>query len=141
MANSKHKLSVGLAMATLVVTLIFFASSILLMQSWFASLVAQAGLELESSARVFIIISMVLSIGAFITSWKQRSFLVAGLLAASGAIVMIHPLTTTLMHQHMSTEHLMNMVNGGPILGIISGLGILGLGVTKLVRTKMMTLQ
>jgi hypothetical protein len=64
---------------------------------------------------------------AFVVSWKQRSFLVAGLLAASGAIFMIPAL--------IATEYLSVIVLPGPILGVISGLGILGLGVAKGVGT------
>ncbi len=130
----QRRLSVGLAAATLVVALLFLASSVLLMQSWFAALVAQTGLGPESFAPVFVISAIVLSTGAFIISWKQRSFLGAGLLAASGVIFMIHPLTTIFMiHPQMATGH--SAVVPGPIVGIISGLGILGLGVAKGIRT------
>jgi hypothetical protein len=63
------------------------------------------------------------AIAAFVISWKQRSFIVAGLLAASGVILMILPLAN------------MNFVIPGPILGFIVGLVILGLGVAKGART------
>jgi hypothetical protein len=100
---------------------------VLLLQPWFATLVAQAGLVPESFAPVFAISAIVLSTGAFVISWKQRSFLVAGLLAASGVIFMIHP--------QMATGHL--AVNEVPssIFGAIIGLGIVGLGVAKGIRT------
>jgi hypothetical protein len=138
----QRRLSVGLAVTTLVVALIFFASSMLLMQSWFAALVAQAGLDPQSSAPVFVISAIVLSTGAFVISWKQRSFLGAGLLAASGVIFMLHPLTSIFtIHPQMAmaTGHSAVMVVPGPILGIISGLGILGLGVAKGIRTGRIT--
>jgi hypothetical protein len=64
---------------------------------------------------------------AFVVSWKQRSFPVAGLLAASGIIIMIPTL--------IATEYLTVIVIPGPILGFISGLAIFGLGVTKGIRT------
>jgi hypothetical protein len=64
---------------------------------------------------------------AFVISWKQRSFLVAGLLAVGGIIFMIPAL--------IATEYLAVIVLPGPILGVISGLGILGLGVAKGIRT------
>jgi hypothetical protein len=64
-----------------------------------------------------------LSAAAFVLSWKQRSYLVAGLLAASGIILMILPLAN------------MNLLFPGPIIGVIVGLGILGLGVAKGIRT------
>jgi hypothetical protein len=63
------------------------------------------------------------AIAAFVISWKQRSYLVAGLLTASGIILMILPLAN------------MNFVIPGPIIGVIVGLIILGLGVAKGIRT------
>jgi hypothetical protein len=63
------------------------------------------------------------AIAAFVISWKQRSYLVAGLLAASGMILMILPLAN------------LNFVIPGPIIGVIVGLMILGLGVAKGIRT------
>jgi hypothetical protein len=63
------------------------------------------------------------SIAAFVISWKQRSFAVAGLLAASGVILMILPLAN------------INFVIPGPIIGVIVGLAILALGVAKGIGT------
>jgi hypothetical protein len=63
------------------------------------------------------------AIAAFVISWKQRSYLIAGLLTASGIILMILPLAN------------MNFVIPGPIIGVIVGLMILGLGVAKGIRT------
>jgi hypothetical protein len=63
------------------------------------------------------------AIAAFVISWKQRSYLIAGLLIASGIILMILPLAN------------MNFVIPGPIIGVIVGLMILGLGVAKGIRT------
>ena len=67
--------------------------------------------------------SITFAIAAFVISWKQRSYVVAGLLAASGVILMMLPLAN------------MNFVIPGPIIGFILGLVILGLGVAKGVRT------
>ncbi len=134
----QRRLSVGLAATTLVVALLFFAGSVLLMQSWFAALVAQTRLTLESFVAVFAISVIALSTGAFVISCKQRSFLGAGLLAASGVIFMIHPLTIFMMHlmihPQMATGH-SGVIPWGPILVVILGLGILGLGVAKGIRT------
>ena len=63
------------------------------------------------------------AIAAFVISWKQRSYLVAGLLITSGIILMILPLAN------------MNFVIPGPIIGVIVGLVILGLGLVKGIRT------
>jgi hypothetical protein len=64
-----------------------------------------------------------LAAAAFVVSWKQRSYLVAGLLGASGIILMILPLAN------------MNFVIPGPIIGVVVGLAIFGLGVAKGIRT------
>jgi hypothetical protein len=74
-------------------------------------------------AVIVVTTAIALAAVAFVVSWKQRSFLVAGLLAASGIILMILPLAN------------MNFVIPGPIIGVIAGLVILGLGVAKTVRT------
>lgn len=67
--------------------------------------------------------ALTFAVAAFVISWKQRSYLVAGLLAASGIILMILPLAN------------LNFVIPGPIIGVIVGLMILGLGVVKAIRT------
>ena len=74
-------------------------------------------------AVIVVTTAIALAAAAFVVSWKQRSFLVAGLLAVSGIILMILPLAN------------MNFVIPGPIIGVIAGLVILGLGVAKTVRT------
>jgi hypothetical protein len=60
---------------------------------------------------------------AFVVSWKQRSYLVAGLLAASGLVGLIYGL--------IATEFLAVIVFPGPVLGVIIGVWIFGLGVAK----------
>jgi hypothetical protein len=74
-------------------------------------------------AVIVVTSAIALAVAAFVVSWKQRSFLVAGLLAASGIILMILPLAN------------MNFVIPGPIIGVVVGLVILGLGVAKGIRT------
>lgn len=74
-------------------------------------------------ALIVVTSAIALAAAAFVVSWKQRSFLVAGLLAASGIILMILPLAN------------MNFVIPGPIIGVIVGLVILGLGMAKGIRT------
>jgi hypothetical protein len=64
---------------------------------------------------------------AIVLSWNQRSFLVAGLLAASGILGMIPGL--------IATGYLAVIVFPGPIYGVIYGLGIIGLGAAKGIRT------
>jgi hypothetical protein len=131
MTNSKHVLAVGLAAASLIAVLPFFAGSVLLLQPSFAQLAAQIGLVPGAGPPWFVpvvpISAIILAAGAFIVSWKQRSYLVAGLLAASGIIFTVSAL--------VATGYLAVIVVPGPILGVIIGLGILGLGVAKSIGT------
>jgi hypothetical protein len=77
------------------------------------------------------IIAVALATAAFVVSWKDRSYLVAGLLAASGIIFMATSM--------IATDFFAVIAFPGPILGVIFGLGILGLGVAKGIRTARMT--
>jgi hypothetical protein len=112
--NSKLILAMGLAAATLALVLTNVLGGPALLQS--------AGL-----AAVVVISAIALAAAAFVVSWNQRSFLVAGLLAASGVILVIPPL--------IATGYLAVIVFPGPILGVIFGLIIFGLGVAKGIRT------
>jgi hypothetical protein len=69
----------------------------------------------------------VLAAAAFVVSWKQRFYRVAGLLAASGV--------TRIIAGVINTEYFAVIVFPGPILGVVIGLGILGLGMAKGIRT------
>jgi hypothetical protein len=82
-----------------------------------------AGMAAGGLAAVVIYGTIALTAATYVISWKQRSFVVAGLLAASGIILMILPLAN------------MNFEIPGPIIGVVVGLGILGLGVAKGIRT------
>jgi hypothetical protein len=133
MTNLKHVMGVALAAATLVVVLPFLQGVLLLVVPEFASLVVQAGLAPILAAwfgPVVPIIAVALATAAFVVSWKHRSFLVAGLLAASGIIFMVPSM--------IATEYFAVLVVPGPILGVIFGLGIFGLGVAKGLRTARM---
>jgi hypothetical protein len=110
--NSKLVLAVGLAAATFALVLANTLSGVVLR----TGLVSELGLG-----------AIPLAVAAFVVSWKQRSFLVAGLLAASGIIGMIPGL--------IATGYLSVIVFPGPIYGVIYGLGIIGLGAAKGVRT------
>jgi hypothetical protein len=112
--NSKHVLAVGLAAATLALVLTVVVGGPPVLQ--------RAGV-----AMVFVISAIALAAAAFAVSWNQRSFLVAGLLAASGVICMIPGL--------IATGYLSVIVFPGSIYGVIFGLMIFGLGVAKGIRT------
>jgi hypothetical protein len=110
--NSKLVLSVGLAAATLALVLSNTLSGVVLR----TGLVPELGIG-----------AIPLAVAAFVLSWKQRSYLVAGLLAVSGIIGLIPGL--------IATGSLAVIVFPGPVYGVIYGLGIFGLGVAKYIIT------
>jgi hypothetical protein len=120
MTNSKLVIGVGLAAAALALILTTALGGPALLQS--------AGL-----AAVVAMSAIALSAGAFVVSWKQRSFVVAGLLAAAGVVQMIPPLIA------LANINFAVIAFPGPIIGVIFGLAILGLGVAKGIRTARMT--
>jgi hypothetical protein len=114
MSNLKIRLAAGLAAASLALVLTVVVGGPAVLQ--------RAGI-----AMAFVISAIALATAAFVASWKQRSFLVAGLLVASGIILMIPGL--------IATGYLAVIVFPGPILGVIFGLVIFGLGVAKGIRS------
>jgi hypothetical protein len=109
--NSKVILAVGLAAAA-------FA---LVLANTVGGVVLRTGL-----VPVFGIGAVPLAIAALIMSWNQRSILVAGLLVATGIVGMIPGL--------IATGYLAVIMFPGPIYGVIYGLGVLGLGLAKIIR-------
>jgi hypothetical protein len=112
MTNSKLVLAVGLAAATLVVFLAVTLSGGALR----AGLAPWPGIG-----------AIVLATAAFVVSWKQRSLLLAGLLASSGV--------TGIIAGVINTGYFAVIMFPGPILGAIIGVVILGLGVAKGIET------
>jgi hypothetical protein len=112
MTNSKLVLAILLGAATLVLFLAVTASGGALR----AGLAPWPGIG-----------AIVLATAAFVVSWKQRSYLVAGLLAASGVTGIIAGMT--------NTEFFAVIMFPGPILGAIIGVVILGLGLAKGIET------
>jgi hypothetical protein len=108
MAGSKTLLAVALAAATLVV----FVAVITMGGALRAGLAPWPGIAVA-----------VLAIAAFAVSRERRSFVVAGLLAASGVVGVVYTL--------MRTDFLMDSSFPGPIFGIILGLPILGLALAE----------
>ena len=76
-----------------------------------------------SASHVPGLIALALSGAAFVVSWKQRSYLVAGLLIAAGIIYAIH--LASFLGDHTTIAF------PGPVVGLIFGHVILGLGVAK----------
>lgn len=115
MTNMKLVLAVSLAAAALALVLPNLVGGI-----------AVLGLATGTALNIS---SLALSAAAFAVSWKQRSYLVAVLLAATGAIYVIPGLVA------LARINFAVIVFPGPILGVIFGLIILGLGAAKGVRT------
>jgi hypothetical protein len=115
MKNLKFVLGVGLAAATLVLCFVNAVGNV--------ALITKVG-----PTPVLSLVAIVLASAAFIVSWKIRSYLVAGLLAASGIIFMVPALNA----MGYSFEVI---VFPGPVLGIIFGLAIFGLGITIGIRS------
>jgi hypothetical protein len=78
-------------------------------------------------APVFSLAAMVLAMVSFVVSWNQRSLIASGLLSASGIIFMI-PALSAMGHS------LAVVVFPGPILGVIFGSVMIGLGVAMGIR-------
>jgi hypothetical protein len=115
MTNSRHIVAVGLAAATLLACLI--------------NAVGNVAVTLKvGPTPVLSLTAMVLAAAAFVVSWKQRSYLVPSILAASGIIFMIPALSA--MGYSLSV-----IVFPGPVLGLILGLVIFGLGVARAITT------
>jgi hypothetical protein len=109
MTNSKLVLAVGLAAAAFV-------------------LATNAIVELHGQLAALVGISAIgLSVAAFVVSLGQRSFVVAGLLAAAGIMYMIRGL--------IALGDSSVIVLPGPINGVIFGVMILGLGMAKGIRS------
>jgi len=131
MTNLKYILSVGLAVATALAALPFFIGEAILYVQGLAPLILQAGIVPGTGPAWFVPVVPVgvlgLATAAFVISRRQRSFFVSGLLAVSGILLMVPSL--------IATGYLTMIVLPGPIIGVIIGLGILGLGIVKSIRT------
>lgn len=108
MSNTKLALEVGLASAALVL----FVAVIVIGEALQAGLAPWPGIGI-----------IVLAVAAFALSWRQRSFLMGVLLAAIGSVGLVYGLIVT--------EFFAAIVFPGPIIGVIIGIGVLGLGAAK----------
>ena len=118
MTNSKLVIGLGLAATALVLFLTNAIGGPTLLRTAGPGLAAVLGIS-----------AIVLATAAFAVSWKHRSFLVAGMLAAGGITFAISGLIA------LASMNFAVIKFPGPILGIILGLPILGLGVVKGIRT------
>jgi hypothetical protein len=118
MTNSKLVIGLGLAATALVLFLTNAIGGPTLLRTAGPGLAAVLGIS-----------AIVLATAAFAVSWKHRSFLVAGMLAAGGITFAISGLIA------LANMNFAVIAFPGPILGVILGLPILGLGVVKGIRT------
>ena len=86
--------------------------------------ILQAGL-----APVIGIATIAFAVAAFAVAWRQRSYLVSGLLVAAGLVGMTPALIA------LAAINFAVIVIPGPILGVIFGLAIVGLGLAVGVRS------
>ena len=118
-------------MATLLATLPFFIGGALLYVPGLAPIIVQAGIVPGTGPAWFVPVVPLgvlgLATASYVISNGQRSFAVAGLLPISGILLMIPSL--------IATGNLTIIVVPGPILGVIIGLGVLGLGVANGIKT------
>lgn len=112
MTNQRLVLAVLLAAATLAL---------------FLAVIAVGGAQRAGLAPWPGIAVLVMATAAFVLSREQGSFLVAGLLAASGVVGVVYGL--------VMTEFLATATFPGPVFGMIVGLPILALGVAKGIET------
>lgn len=112
MTNPRLALAVGLAALTLAL---------------FLAVIAVGGALRAGLAPWPGIAVVVMATAALALSWERGSFLVAGLLAASGLVSLVHGL--------VATEFLAAATFPGPVFGVIIGLPMLGLGAALAVKT------
>jgi hypothetical protein len=132
MTNLKQTLSIGLAVSTMVVAT-FFATSLLLLRPSFAPLIPEVGITQGTVPQwfgpIFGIGAILFAVIAFVVSWKQRSFMVGGLLAVSGIVYMVPGLIALFVLNFPAS------LFPGPVASVIFGLVIFGLGMAKGIRT------
>jgi hypothetical protein len=115
MTDTRHLLAVSLAAATLAL---------------FLAVIAVGGALRAGLAPWPGIAVVVMAAAAVVLSWERGSFLVAGLLAASGVVGLVYGLA--------ATEFLAAAAFPGPVFGIILGLPLVVLGVAHGVRTALL---
>jgi hypothetical protein len=95
----------------------------------------QATLPAGGLAAVVVTGAIILAVAAFVVSWKRKSFAVAGLLAASGVILMIPPLIA------LASVDFAAITFQGPLIGVTIGFVILGLRIVKGIETTRWTAE
>jgi hypothetical protein len=132
MPNSRLVIAQVLAGVTLaiVLTMIIAGPDVIL-----RVFVQAFGTTADTSGQIGSMVLLVLSAAAFVFSLKRRSFLVAGLLVASGVVSVIYSVIVISMMANMGHS------GHSPIHLVWDGLVILGLGVAKGIETRRMTVK
>jgi hypothetical protein len=127
MPNSRLVIAQVLAGVTLaiVLTMIIAGPDVIL-----RVFVQAFGTTADTSGQIGSVVLLVLSGGAFVFSLKRRSFLVAGLLVASGFVSVIYSVIVISMMTNMGHS------GHSPIHLVWNGLVILGVGVAKGIETR-----
>src|SRR5437660_9407368 len=129
MTNSRLVIARVLAGVTLaiVLTMIIAGPDVML-----RAFVQAFGTTADSAGQIGSVVLLDLSAAAFVFSLKRRSFLVAGLLVASGIISVIYSVIVISMMANMGHS------GHSPIHLVWDGLVILGLGLAKGIETRRM---
>jgi hypothetical protein len=118
--NSKLKLSQGLAIGALVLSILYFGNGVQGPGRGFLPITPQTFIL---SNAVFLFGTTALSIVAFSISVRTKSVLVSALMTANGALVTIFGI--------ISTRNLTLLFFPGPIIPFIFGVGLLAIGLTR----------
>jgi hypothetical protein len=105
------KLAIGLALAGTSLALLL------------ANAIGGAAVLVAGLAPVLGITAMVLATAAFVVSYRQKSYAISGMLVAAGAALFVPAL--------VATGYLAFVAIPGPILGVLFGLYVMGLGAAK----------
>jgi hypothetical protein len=107
----RQTIAIGLGVATLCIFLAIIIGNVQVLQAGLAPWPGVGAIALATAA--------------FVVSWKQNSWVVTGLLIAAGV--------TGIIAGVRNTDFFTVIVFPGPILGIIIGLWICGLGVARVI--------
>ena len=113
--NKRITTAIGLAAAALALALTNAVGGLAILQAGLAPVIGIATIAFAAAA--------------FAVAWRQRSYMVSGLLVAAGLVGMTPALIA------LAAINFAVIVIPGPILGVIFGLAIVGLGLAAGVRS------
>jgi hypothetical protein len=107
--NARLSIGMGLAGASLALLL--------------ANAIGGAAVVVAGLAPVLVITGMALATASFVISYRRKSYVISGLLGAAGVALFVPAL--------IATGYFAVVVIPGPILGVMFGLYVIGLGAAK----------